>query len=380
MSRLQPLIVGASETTGLGKLPSMSNLDLHVDAAVNAMADAGVRPSDIDGIASTGSDPIAVAGALGIRARFLDSTMVGGCSPFLQLRHAIAAIETGRATTVLITHGESGRSRVAPLPWGMNPDSNEAQFEQPYGPFLAHGAFPMGVLRYMKDFGLTHEQLAMVPVIQRQWAARNPRAMMQDLITVEDVFASPLMAYPIHRLECCLVADGGGAIVVTTAERAADLDLPHGAIRVAGSAEAPEAPMLTMMEDMTTSRAFRDCGERAFREADIRHADVDHLMIYDAFAFLPIYGLEDLGFVGRGEAGAFISEGRTAPGGVLPLNTNGGGLSYAHTGMYGMFAMQESIRQLRGTAPAQVDDVQISVAHAVGGFFWAASTLVLVKA
>ena len=135
-----------------------------------------------------------------------------------------------------------------------------------------------------------------------------------------------------------------------------------------------------MMEDLTTSRAFRECGRRALGEAGLNHSDIDHLMIYDAFAFLPIYGLEDLGFLGRGEAGSFIAEGRTAPGGTLPLNTNGGGLSYVHTGMYGMFAIQESIRQLRGTAAAQVEGVEVSMAHAVGGYFWASATLVLAKA
>jgi acetyl-CoA acetyltransferase len=138
--------------------------------------------------------------------------------------------------------------------------------------------------------------------------------------------------------------------------------------------------MISMMDDPTTSRAFRDCGRVAFGEAGIKPGDVDHLMLYDAFAFLPIFALEDLGFVGRGEAGAFISEGNTGPGGVLPLNTTGGGLSYVHTGMYGMFAMQESIRQVRGVADAQVDGVEISVAHAVGGYFWAASTLVMASA
>ncbi len=380
MTSRRAVIVGAAETTGLGKLPTMSALDLHVDAACNALRDAGLTPADIDGIASAGADPIDVARALGVEAGYLDSTMVGGCSPLFHVRHALSAIEAGRADTVLITHGESGRSGVGAMAFGFSPDSNVAQFEHPYGPVGPPGTFPMGVLRYMKDFGLTHEQLASVPVAQRQWACMNPRAMMQTPITVDDVLASPVLAYPIHLFECCLVADGGGALVVTTAERAADLDLPHGAVRVIGSAEAPEAPMISMMQDLTTSRAYRDCGRRAFAEAGISHADVDHLMLYDAFAFLPIYGLEDLGFVGRGEAGAFIAEGRTALGGALPLNTNGGGMSYVHTGMYGMFAIQESVRQLRGTAPAQVDGVEVSVAHAVGGYFWAASTLVLAKA
>jgi acetyl-CoA acetyltransferase len=181
----------------------------------------------------------------------------------------------------------------------------------------------------------------------------------------------------MHLLECCLVTDGGGALIVTSAERARAMDLPHPPVYLAGTGESCETPMISQMEDFTTSKAFRVSGKKAFDEAGISHADVDHLMIYDAFAHLPIYGLEDLGFVGRGEAGAFISEGNTAPGGKLPLNTNGGGLSYTHTGMYGMFAIQESVRQLRGTAPAQVDDVKVSIAHGVGGMFAASGTLVM---
>ena len=217
----------------------------------------------------------------------------------------------------------------------------------------------------------------MVPVVQRQWAADNPRAMFRDPITVEDVFASKMIAYPMHLLECCLVTDGGGALVVTSAERARSMDLPHPPVHLLGTGESSEMTMISQMEDFTSSKAFRVASSAAFAEAGITRDDVDHLMIYDAFAHLPIYGLEDLGFVGRGEAGAFIAEGNTAQGGRLPLNTNGGGLSYTHSGMYGMFAIQESVRQLRGTAPAQVPDVQISVAHGVGGMFAASGTLVL---
>ena len=200
---------------------------------------------------------------------------------------------------------------------------------------------------------------------------------MRDLITVDDVLNSRMVAYPMHLLECCLVTDGGGALIVTSAERAKAMDLPQKPVFVLGTGEACETPMVSQMYDFTRSTAFRISGKQAFEEAGITHDDVDHLMIYDAFAHLPIYGLEDLGFVGRGEAGAFIEEGNTSPGGKLPLNTNGGGLSYTHTGMYGMFAIQESVRQLRGTASAQVDGVEISVAHGVGGMFMASGTLVL---
>jgi acetyl-CoA acetyltransferase len=372
----QVAIVGAAETTELGTIPHLSTIELHADAARNAIADCGIDPKQIDGVACAGQSPVAVAQYLGITPRYVDGTSVGGCSFMLHVRHAAAALVTGMCDVVLITHGESGRSRVATGGFGgFGGASLAGQFEMPYGPTGPPTMFPIGVLRYMKEFGLTHEQLAMVAVVQREWAARNPRAMMRDPITVEDVLASRMIAYPMHLLECCLVTDGGGALVLTRAERARDFPTPP--VYVMGTGESSETPMVSQMEDFTTSKAFRVASRQAFNEAGITHGDVDHLMIYDAFAHLPIYGLEDLGFVGRGEAGAFIEEGNTRPGGRLPLNTNGGGLSYTHTGMYGMFALQEAVRQVRGTAPAQVPDVEISVAHGVGGMFAASGTVVL---
>jgi len=176
-------------------------------------------------------------------------------------------------------------------------------------------------------------------------------------------------------LMCCLVTDGGGALILTSAERARDM--PQRPVYLLGSGESVETPMISQMADFTSSRAFRVSATKAFAEAGIDHAEVDHLMIYDAFAHLPIYGLEDLGFVGRGEAGAFIAERNTAPGGKLPMNTNGGGLSYMHSGMYGMYALQESVRQMRGIAPAQVPASKISVCHGVGGMFAASGTIIM---
>jgi acetyl-CoA acetyltransferase len=374
-------IIGASETTELGRIPHLSTLGLHADAARNAILDCGIDPSEIDGVACAGQSPVAVAQYLGITPTYVDGTSVGGCSFMLHVRHAAAAIAAGLCEVVLVTHGESGKSRVGAGGFGGGGGFDmglQGQFEMPYGPMGPPTMFPIGVLRYMKEFGLTHEQLAMVAVVQRQWAAMNPRAMMKDPITVDDVLNSKMIAYPMHLLECCLVTDGGGALIVTSAEKAQSMDLPNKPVYLIGTGESSETPMISQMEDFTTSKAFRVSGKKAFAEAGITHADVDHLMIYDAFAHLPIYGLEDLGFVGRGEAGDFIWEQNTVPGtGKLPLNPNGGGLSYTHTGMYGMFAIQESVRQLRGTAPAQVPDVEISIAHGVGGMFAASGTLVM---
>jgi acetyl-CoA acetyltransferase len=370
------IIAGAAETDQVGKLPGHSTLRLHVEAALNAVADAGLTLADIDGIATVSSPgPVQVAHSLGITPRWIDGTGVGGTSFLLHVRHAAAAIAAGHARTVLVTHGESGRSRVGATRYPADPSSPAGQFEAPYGVLGATTLFTIPVLRYMKEYGLTHEQLAYVAVAQRRWAAKNPRAAYRDPITVDDVLASRLVAYPFHLLECCLVTDGGGALVITSADRAADF--PKPAVHVLGTGESCESPLISQMADFTESRAFRLAGRDAFAEAGITAADAAHLMIYDAFAHVPIYGLEALGFVAKGEAGAFIADGNTEPGGSLPLNTNGGGLSYTHTGMYGMFAILEAVRQVRGEAAAQVAGPDISVVLGNGGMFATAGVLVL---
>ncbi len=368
-------IVGAAETTELGLIPGLSQLGLHADAALNALAECGLKPSEIDGVATAGQSPTEVAWYLGISPTWVDGTSVGGCSFMLHVRHAAAAINEGLCQTVLITHGESGKSGIGRGGFGGGRSTLPGQFEAPYGPMGAPTTFTIPVLRYMKRYGMTEEQLAMVAVVQREWAGMNPRATMKDPITVEDVLNSRMIAYPFHLLECCLVTDGGGALIMTSAARAKDF--PTKPVYILGTGESVETPMISQMEDFTSSKAFRVSGKKAFAEAGIAHKDVDHLMIYDAFAHLPIYGLEDLGFCEPGEAAKFIWDGNTRPGGKLPLNTNGGGLSYMHSGMYGMYALQESVRQMRGTAPAQVPGAKIAVSHGVGGMFGAAGTIIM---
>jgi acetyl-CoA acetyltransferase len=380
MKRKSVAVVGAAETTKMGKIPDQSVIGLHADAALNALADAGLKPSDIDGVATAGISPVELAHYLGITPTYADGTSVGGCSFMLHVRHAAAAINEGLAKTILITHGESGRSRVGAGGFGRSASSLMGQFEMPYGVTSPPTMFTIPVLRYLKTYGLTEEDLAWVAVIQREWAAKNPRASFKDPITVDDVLNSPMIAWPFRMLMCCLVTDGGGALILTSADRAKDF--PAKPVYILGTGESVETPMVSQMEDFTSSKAFRVSGKKAFEEAGVSHADVDHLMIYDAFAHLPLYGLEDLGFCKPGEAAAFIRERNTAPpssgkaGGKLPLNTNGGGLSYMHSGMYGMYALQESVRQMRGVAPAQVPGARISVAHGVGGMFAASGTIV----
>ena len=370
-------IVGAAELVSpLGVFPEYSQLGLHAEAGIRAMKEAGLKPSDIDGVACAGASPVETAFYLGITPTYVDGTQVGGCSFMIHVRHAVAAIESGLAKTVLITHGESGKSGIGRGGWpGGGGQSIQAQFEQWVGTSGPPSTFTIPVMRYLKKYNVTEEDLATVAVVQREYAARNPNAMMKDPITVDDVLNSRMIAYPFRLLMCCLVTDGAGALILTSADRAKDF--PTKPAYILGTGESVETPTATQMQDFTTSRAFRVADPTAFREAGITHDDVDHLMIYDAFAHLPLYGLEDLGFVGRGEAAAFIKAGNTRPGGKLPLNTNGGGLSYTHSGMYGMYALQESLRQVRGVAPAQVPDVKISVAHGVGGMFAASGTVIM---
>jgi acetyl-CoA acetyltransferase len=374
MKQKSVAVVGAAETTKMGVIPDLSVIGLHADAALNALADCGLKPSDIDGVATAGISPTELAYYLGVTPTWADGTSVGGCSFMLHVRHAAAAINEGLCSTVLITHGESGKSRIGAGRFGGAASSLAGQFEMPYGPVGPPSMFTVPVLRYLKTYGLTEEDLAWPAVIQREWAAKNPRATFKDPITVDDVLNSRMIAWPFRILMCCLVTDGGGALILTSAERAKDF--PQKPVYILGTGESVETPMVSQMEDFTSSKAFRVSGKKAFEESGIKHADVDHLMIYDAFAHLPLYGLEDLGFCKPGEAAAFIKERNTAIGGKLPLNTNGGGLSYMHSGMYGMYALQESVRQMRGVAPAQVPGAKISVSHGVGGMFGASGTIV----
>ena len=371
-------IVGAQETDAVGFLPEMSVPHLHAQAARNAIADAGIRRDDIDGVFTAGISPALLAEYLGIVPRHLDGTSVGGCSFMILVRHAAAAIEAGLCDVALITHGESGRSRVGATRPATDPQSPLGQFEAPYGPFGPSTMFTMGVARHMAKYGTTSEQLAAVAVSTRQWAMKNPRAMMRDPITIEDVLTSRLICWPMHLLDCCLVTDGGGALIVVSAERAHAMGLDHPPVYLLGAGEAVEQQMISQMVDFTSSAGYRKAGEEAFRMAGVTHRDIQHVMFYDAFTHTPIYALENLAFVKKGEGGPWMAEMHGAPGGDLPMNTNGGGLSYTHTGMYGMFAIQESVRQLRGEAgERQVPGVEVGLVHGPGGMFSAAATLIL---
>lgn len=244
-------VVGASETSELGKVPNMSQIQLHADAALNAMADAGLKPGDIDGVATAGHTPTEIAHYLGITPKWVDGTAVGGCSFMLHTRHAAAAINEGLCDTVLITHGESGRSGVGRPPRSVPESSLAGQFEMPFGPLGPPTMFTIPVMRYLKKYGYSQEQLATVAVVQREWAAKNPRATFKDPITVDDVLNSRMIAYPFRLLMCCLVTDGGGALILTRADRAKDF--PTKPVYILGTGESVETPMISQMADFTSS-------------------------------------------------------------------------------------------------------------------------------
>ena len=369
-------IVGAAETEELGQLPDRSMLQLHAESALRAVADAGLSMSDIDGVATAGASPAALTEYLGIAPRWADGTSVGGGSFLMHVGHAAAAIAAGYCDTVLITHGESGRSRVGVGGPARGPSTPGGQFEAPYGVFGPPTMFSIPVVRHMTDYGTTHEQLAAVSVATRQWASKNPRAAMQDPITIDDVLNSRMICYPFHLLNCCLVTDGGGALVLVSEDRADDF--PKKPVWLLGRGESVQHQNVSMMRDFSFWDHGALSGQEAFRMAGLDQSAIDHAMFYDAFSHTPMYALEALGFVERGESGPWFEEMRGAPGGELPMNTNGGGLSYTHTGMYGMFAIQEAVAQLRLEVDGrQVDDIETSVVHAPGGMFSAAATLIL---
>ncbi len=380
-------ITGAAETDRIGKLPGMSRLALHAQAAKNALADAGLKHTDVDGLFTTVAGPNELSEYLNITPRYVDSTGVGGCSYMIFVRHAVAAIAAGYCDVALIVHGESGRSWIDMEAAGT-PASPAGQFEAPFGTAGAATTYSLPVLRHFHEYGTTKRQMSHVPAATREWALLNPRAMMHEAgpITPEDVEASPLICHPFNRLDCCLVADGGGALVVTSLDRARDMK--NKPIPILGTGEGAAHRQVAMMRDFTTSDSTVVSGRQAFAEAGLTPADIDHLMLYDAFSFTPMVFLEDLGFVPRGDVGPFLAETRTAPngrtiyktgpGGELPMNTNGGGLSYCHSGRYGMFALLEAVAQLRGEAGArQVEGLRTSLVHGPGRQFAAAGTVIL---
>jgi acetyl-CoA acetyltransferase len=374
-------IVGVAESDQIGRVPDKPAIMLHAEAARNALNEAGLTMQDVDGLFTAGISTLELGEYLGIEPHFTDGTSVGGSSFVIHLAHAALAIANGWINVALITHGESGRSRVGMPGRVQTADSLGGQFEVPYGIPQPVGSYAMACTRHMHEFGTTHEQLAEIAVSTRKWAMLNPKAMMRDPITIEDVLTARPIAYPFTLLDCCLVTDAGGAVVMTSMERARDCKTTP--VALLGVGESHDHSLISQMPSYT-SFAARTSGKLAFEMAGVRHDELDLAMIYDSFTYTDLHSLEELGFCKKGEGGEFVSGGRTAPGGPFPMNTNGGGLSYNHPGMYGMFAIIEGVRQLRhdyaDQGIRQVKDAKLAVVHGTGGVLSSAGTAILARA
>jgi acetyl-CoA acetyltransferase len=355
----------------------------HAQATQRALADSGVAKGDIDGYMSAGLEYDSVLNLveyLGIDPRYLDGTMTGGSAFEFHVQHAAAAIRQGLCDTILITYGSDTLSRfgrkvgTSGFARKSRHVTGPLQHEAPYGNTII-GAYAMAARRHMHEFGTTPEQLAEIAVGIREFAALNPHAMYRDPITVDDVLSSAMIADPLHKLDCCVVTDGGGALIITTAERARDLR--QAPVHVLGAAGAGRHWNIGQMQDFTTSAAAQ-AGPAAFAEAGITPADVDTLQLYDSYTITVLLMLEGLGFCKPGEGGPFVAEGHLRRNGALPLNTDGGGLSSCHPGMRGLLLLVEATRQLRHQAEAaQVADCNIAVVCGSGGWLSFMGTVVL---
>ena len=368
-------IVGAAESD-LGQVADGLNpIDLMAQGIARAAQDAGLRVRDIDGLlcatTQARTSGLSLSEYLGISPRFIDTTILGGSSFEFHLAHAVAALQLGMCEVAAIAYGSTQRTvgRRQASVREINP------FETPYRPFLPSTAYALAASRHMHEFGTTREQLAEVAVAARQWALLNPAAWEKKPLTVDEVLNARMVSYPFTVRDICLVTDGGGAIILTTRDRARSLKRPP--VYVLGCGQAITHANISSMPNLTVTGALAS-GKEAYAMAGLSAKDIDVVELYDAFTINTVLFLEDLGFCRKGEGGAFVSGGRIAPGGALPVNTNGGGLSYCHPGMYGLFLLIEAVRQLRGECgQRQVKDAETAIAHGNGGALSSQSTVVL---
>ena len=378
-------IVGVAESDEMGTVPNKSSLQHHAEAAHNALADAGLSKSDVDGLFTAGFSTLATAEYLGIQPGYTDNTSVGGSSFVIHVAHAVAAIRAGFCEVALITHGQAGRSTRGRV--GGDPNQPTAQYEAPYGMIGPPINYALACSRYMHQYGedKTRQGMAEIAVSTRKWANLNPKAAMHETpMSFDDYHNSRWVAWPFHLFDCCLVTDSGAAIIVTTADRARNC--AKEPVWVLGAAESHDHNMISMMPSLTSLIA-RETGPKAFGRAGMTTDDIDLTMIYDSFTYTVMLTLEALGFCGPGEAADFVAGQRTAPGGDFSLNTSGGGLSYTHPGMYGSFLLVEAVRQLRGEAgdrqvkgrrhPTQ--NPKTSVVNGTGGSLSSTGTVVLAR-
>jgi acetyl-CoA acetyltransferase len=367
-------IVGVGESDDIGSTPHRSGLALQAQASRNALADAGLKNSDIDGLLTqTGGrmPPITFAEYFGLQPRFVDGTFIGGASNVAHLDVAAAVIRAGICKTVLVSYGTTPRQGeyVNLLP--EYPDD----FERPFGICFPVGLYALCAQRHMYQYGTRREQFAKLVTESRRWAALNPRATRRDPVTIEDVIKSPPVVSPIHRLDACLVSDAGGAFIVTSGTRARDLRSKP--IEVLGVGHAFTHRSLALKDDVTTSGAV-ESARCAFQRAKVDLTEIDLFEIYDAFSSQLLIMLEDIGLCPKGEGGRFVETTDFGPGGKVALNTSGGGFSYLHPGMFGMFLIIEAVRQLRGECgERQVAGARTALVQGNGGVFFSEVTAIL---
>jgi acetyl-CoA acetyltransferase len=366
---------GKVAVTGVGlagfDASGYSEYEILALAAKRAVADAGLTMADIDGICTASVTAtmwaMPVIEYLGIRPSFIESTMLGGSSFVAHILPAMQALASGQCKAVLVCYGSAQRSSALSRATiaGHRRVLDPQPFEQPYDPLNPLSSYALVAARHMHDFGTTRAQLAEVAVAARQWAQLNPEAQKRDPLSIDEVLSARMVSDPLSVRDCCLVTDGAGAFVLTRSERARDL--AQKPVHVLGAGAACWNRQVSMMPDLTTTAAA-DSGQRAWAMAGLAPDSVDVVMLYDAFTINTILFLEDLGFCAKGEGGAFVEGGGIAPGGRLAVNTNGGGLSAYHPGMYGVFTVIEAVRQLRGTCgDRQVEGAEIALAHGNGG-------------
>ncbi|MBM3220127.1 MAG: thiolase domain-containing protein [Candidatus Rokubacteria bacterium] len=356
------------------KADTISLAQLHADVAKGALEDAGLTKNDVDGYFCAGDapglGPLSMAEYMGLgKLRHVDTTETGGSSYVIHVGHAAQAIALGKCTVALITL--AGRPRAEGMATGTAPRNYgsaapDVQFEYPFGPTVVN-QYAMCAMRHMHEFGTTSEQLAWIKVAASHHAQHNPHALLRDVVTVEDVVKSPIIADPLHRLDCCVITDGGGAVVVVHPDVAKRLTRPR--VKIRGAGEATKLQMGGRI-DLTYSGA-RWSGPIAFEEAKVTPADIKYVSIYDSFTITVLMTLEDLGFCAKGQGGKFVSDGNLISGtGKLPFNTDGGGLCNNHpANRGGMTKVVEAVRQLRGEAhpKVQVKSCDLALAHGTGG-------------
>ncbi|WP_257557142.1 thiolase [Sphingobium sp. CFD-2] len=367
-------IVGAS-TYGIGQCPGLSAVDMAAKAALLALADAGIALSEVDALYT--SAPYEALGGmelaeyLGLTPKVTDCNRTGGSAFEVYVQQAALALEAGLIDCALIAYGSNPASNPPPGV-GM---TRQSPWEAPYKPLAPLSSYALAASRHMHLYGTTREQLAEVAVAARQWAQLNPEAAVRDRLSIEDVLEARMVSDPLTVRDCCLFNDGAAAVVMVRADRAKDC--ARAPVHVLGAAHAVTHREISSMPDLTVTGAAIS-GPQAFAQAGVKPADMDVAMLYDAFTITPILFLEDLGFCPKGEGGRFVSGGHVAPGGGLALNTNGGGLSCVHPGMYGLFLLVEATRQLRGECgERQVKNARLAVAHGNGGVLSSEATVVL---